>query len=172
MNNEQRPHERSATIPAFGRSYCYITCPFCNTEAKTFIWSLAGGGKRCPGCKAMHTHWGMTIAKDGDTPQNNSGIRLDGDVSPSYKESVGRNDTTNLETNDERSEPEDWRPGGGDAGNREVEARRGRDARDGGRGGPLPAVPERVESPVRWTAVRGRPGQHRLRACQGCVNQR
>jgi hypothetical protein len=61
---ESKQHERSATVSAFGRSYCCITCPFCDTEVRAFIWSLAGSGKRCPGCKAMHTNYGNTIKGD------------------------------------------------------------------------------------------------------------
>lgn len=59
---ESKPHERTGTTSQFGRSYFYITCPYCSTEVKAYIWSLAGGGKRCPGCKAMHTNYGVTIA--------------------------------------------------------------------------------------------------------------
>lgn len=28
-------------------------CPWCDMEFNVFIWSLNGGGKRCPGCQAM-----------------------------------------------------------------------------------------------------------------------
>ena len=59
---ERRDHERTGTISAFGRSYCYITCPFCGTEVKTYIWSLSGGGKRCP-CGALHGSLGATYKK-------------------------------------------------------------------------------------------------------------
>ncbi len=47
-------YKRTSTFSAVGRSYCYITCPFCNTEVKAYIWSLSGCGKRCPGCGALH----------------------------------------------------------------------------------------------------------------------
>ena len=56
---EHREHERSATRPGVGRSYCYITCPFCGARVQAFIWSLSGGGKRCP-CGAIHFSHGMT----------------------------------------------------------------------------------------------------------------
>jgi hypothetical protein len=62
-DQEQREHERSATVSAVGRSYCYIKCPFCDTSCKAYIWSLAGGGKLCPGCKAMHTSFGKTVRR-------------------------------------------------------------------------------------------------------------
>jgi hypothetical protein len=52
---ECREHERTDTISvANGRSYCYITCPFCEAEVKAYIWSLSGGRKRCD-CGALHT---------------------------------------------------------------------------------------------------------------------
>jgi hypothetical protein len=58
---EKRDYTRTGTYPAMGRSYCYITCPFCGHQCKAFIWSLNGGGKRCPHCKAMHTSAGFTV---------------------------------------------------------------------------------------------------------------
>lgn len=45
----------------YGRSYVYIVCPFCDTEVKAFVWSLAGSGKKCPSCKALHTNHGYSI---------------------------------------------------------------------------------------------------------------
>jgi hypothetical protein len=59
---ERRDHERSATTSAFGRSCCYITCPFCHERIKAYIWSLAGGGKRCP-CGALHGSLGASYKK-------------------------------------------------------------------------------------------------------------
>jgi len=41
-----------------GRSWIWIICPWCGKGFKAYIWSLAGCGKRCPGCNAMHTHYG------------------------------------------------------------------------------------------------------------------
>jgi hypothetical protein len=41
-----------------GRSYIWITCPWCSEEFKAYKWSLAGSGKRCPKCGAMHAHFG------------------------------------------------------------------------------------------------------------------
>ena len=57
---ENREHTRTATYSRVGRSFCYITCPFCGHEVRAYIWSLAGCGKRCPGCGAIHTNFGIT----------------------------------------------------------------------------------------------------------------
>ena len=57
---ERREYQRTATVSVFGRSYCYITCPFCRCDVKAFIWSLSGGGKRCSGCGALHCAGGLT----------------------------------------------------------------------------------------------------------------
>jgi hypothetical protein len=43
-----------------GRTEVYIVCPFCGTENKAYLWSLAGSGKRCQ-CGAKHTYYGYTI---------------------------------------------------------------------------------------------------------------
>lgn len=42
------------TISEMGRRRIEIECPFCWQTFWAFVWSLAGGGKRCPNCKAMH----------------------------------------------------------------------------------------------------------------------
>jgi hypothetical protein len=59
---ESAVHQRTGVYSAFGRSHCYITCPFCQAETKAFVWSLAGGGKRCS-CGALHTNLGLTYRK-------------------------------------------------------------------------------------------------------------
>lgn len=56
---EVREHERTATIAQFGKSYCHIICPFCFARVRAYIWSLSGGGKRCP-CGALHDNNGQT----------------------------------------------------------------------------------------------------------------
>lgn len=57
---ETKTHTRTATVSTFGRSYCYITCPFCSAVVKAYIWSLNGSGKKC-NCGALHGGWGQTI---------------------------------------------------------------------------------------------------------------
>lgn len=58
---EVKEHTRTTNYPEFGRSYLYITCPFCEEQTRAYIWSLAGSGKRCDGCGALHTWKGVTI---------------------------------------------------------------------------------------------------------------
>jgi hypothetical protein len=60
---DRRQHERSPSRAlANGRSYCYITCPYCDEKVQAAIWSLAGGGKRCF-CGALHNANGYTYKR-------------------------------------------------------------------------------------------------------------
>lgn len=36
-----------------GKSYFSVACGFCNGDFIAYKWSLRGGGKRCPHCKAL-----------------------------------------------------------------------------------------------------------------------
>jgi hypothetical protein len=54
---ESREYQRGPTYSAVGRSFFYITCPFCSDKVKTFLWSIAGGGKRCD-CGAYLSYYG------------------------------------------------------------------------------------------------------------------
>lgn len=47
----------------FGRSTVDIDCPFCGTTTRAFVWSLAGGGKKCK-CGALHTRLGTHPPKE------------------------------------------------------------------------------------------------------------
>ncbi len=60
------PEPTAARLPApvlyghvdlVGRSYAYLDCGFCGRTLRVFIWSFAGGGKRCP-CGAKHSRSG------------------------------------------------------------------------------------------------------------------
>lgn len=54
--NESRDHDRHEWVNADGRRMVTITCPFCRSRTEAHLWSLAGSGKRCPGCRALHTY--------------------------------------------------------------------------------------------------------------------
>lgn len=49
-----RPHEWRTVSVRVGRITREIICPFCGTGCIGYVWSLAGSGKKCPGCGAKH----------------------------------------------------------------------------------------------------------------------
>ena len=51
---EQRKYKKRPGKIENGRSTVFVECPFCQTEVEAFIWSLAGSGKKCPKCGAVH----------------------------------------------------------------------------------------------------------------------
>ena len=57
---EAKPHTYSNYVSRIGRSSIDITCPFCGTETKAYIWSMAGKGKKCDGCEAIHYNHGQS----------------------------------------------------------------------------------------------------------------
>lgn len=46
-------------ISDFGKTRICIRCAFCPCEFWAFVWSLSGGGKKCPNCGALHYSGGM-----------------------------------------------------------------------------------------------------------------
>lgn len=46
---------------AHGKSYIRIKCPHCNSITKAYLWSLAGSGKKCTGCGAIHGSFGQSL---------------------------------------------------------------------------------------------------------------
>lgn len=52
-------HKKYSGSRDHGRATVYIVCPFCKVEVTAYIWSLAGGGKKCD-CGAIHINNGMT----------------------------------------------------------------------------------------------------------------
>jgi hypothetical protein len=53
-------------ISEMGRRRIEIECPFCFEQFWAFVWSLSGGGKRCPNCRAMHTSHGTAHPLEGN----------------------------------------------------------------------------------------------------------
>jgi len=47
---------------ANGKTHFDIKCPFCGEVVTAYLWSLSGGGKKCP-CGAMHSAHGLTFPK-------------------------------------------------------------------------------------------------------------
>lgn len=40
-----------------------IKCPFCESVTEAYAWSLAGSGKRCNSCTAVHRHFPQISTK-------------------------------------------------------------------------------------------------------------
>ncbi len=59
---ERRGYEMYGYRPEMGRSSSIAVCPFCGTRNRVYMWSLAGGGKRCENgdCRA-HLRVGFAI---------------------------------------------------------------------------------------------------------------
>jgi hypothetical protein len=51
---EKRPIVIEPGFHEFGRSRGFVQCPFCGLRNRVYLWSFAGGGKRCenPRCRA------------------------------------------------------------------------------------------------------------------------
>lgn len=62
--NEKREYACSEKNPDWGRTTMSIECPFCGEWFEVYMWSFAGSGKRCPGCKAMHRYQGAYTTFD------------------------------------------------------------------------------------------------------------
>lgn len=54
-NVEARDYTASGYRSRMGRSSVTIRCPFCGDDMEAFVWSMRGGGKRCPNlqCRAI-----------------------------------------------------------------------------------------------------------------------
>jgi hypothetical protein len=56
--------------PQMGRSSVVIVCPFCQAHVTAFLWSIAGGGKRCKcgalfGSRGQAYQWSDLVANMG-----------------------------------------------------------------------------------------------------------
>lgn len=49
---------------ANGQSQVSIECPFCEKIFNAYVWSMAGRGKKCPNCSAIH-HYRSGEADNG-----------------------------------------------------------------------------------------------------------
>lgn len=58
-NAEERLWKGSNRRSSMGRTSIDITCPFCGETVTAYVWSLSGGGKRCP-CGAKHGSTGLS----------------------------------------------------------------------------------------------------------------
>lgn len=53
---ECRATEVSGFYSRFGRSTVNVTCPFCGTDHRVYLWSFSGCGRRCYSCGAIMGH--------------------------------------------------------------------------------------------------------------------
>lgn len=64
VSEESRLHDRTIASRQNGRTLASILCPFCGCTTEAYVWSLAGSGKRCRGCRAKHIyHPAITIRR-------------------------------------------------------------------------------------------------------------
>lgn len=59
----ERPLTMRDGRSAMGRSTVIITCPWCQADTEAYVWSLAGSGKRCVKCGALHTYRGISYRR-------------------------------------------------------------------------------------------------------------
>lgn len=52
--NAKRQARNLGRVDETGRSRVKLECPFCYERFWAYIWSLCGGGKKCPNCGAIH----------------------------------------------------------------------------------------------------------------------
>lgn len=64
--NAQRTFRTLERVDAVGRSKVRVECPFCFHRFWAFVWSISGGGKKCPNCGSMHTSFGVAYPLIGN----------------------------------------------------------------------------------------------------------
>ena len=65
-NHTPTPYRVLARRSEMGRSRVLIECPFDKAQFWAYVWSLSGGGKRCPTCRAFHGSTGAYTAEEWD----------------------------------------------------------------------------------------------------------
>lgn len=65
--NAGRDYRRTGrVISQIGKRRVEIECPFCNAVFWAYPWSIAGVGKKCTNCGAMHTSFGVAYPLTGN----------------------------------------------------------------------------------------------------------
>lgn len=62
MAEERRAYRSYDEIREMGRSRVTVVCPWCDAHVVAYLWSLAGGGKRCT-CGVMFTGKGEAVKR-------------------------------------------------------------------------------------------------------------
>ena len=63
---EERAFTTALGASTMGRSRVYISCPFCHSTVKAYLWSLSGSGKRCD-CGALFGARGIAYRLSGES---------------------------------------------------------------------------------------------------------
>jgi hypothetical protein len=64
--NASREFKTFGVISEMGKRRIEVECPFCLDRFWAYLWSLSGGGKRCPNCGAMHASHGSAYPVEGN----------------------------------------------------------------------------------------------------------
>lgn len=64
--NAGREFKLFGFISEMGRRRAQCDCPFCNARFTVYVWSLSGGGKKCPNCGAMFGSMGVAYPIEGN----------------------------------------------------------------------------------------------------------
>lgn len=55
---KEKPFKVLSRTSEFGRTSIEVKCPFCADVFTAYVWSISGGGKKCPSCGALHNRFG------------------------------------------------------------------------------------------------------------------
>lgn len=64
--NAQREFVVLERMREMGKTRARIECPFCFARFWAFVWSISGGGKKCPNCGAIHASFGVAYPIEGN----------------------------------------------------------------------------------------------------------
>ena len=64
--NARREFKTLRRRSEMGKSRVLIECPFCLTQFWAYVWSISGGGKKCPNCGSIHTSFGVAYPIEGN----------------------------------------------------------------------------------------------------------
>lgn len=64
--NAGRPFRLYNFVSEMGKRRASCDCVFCHTTFTVYVWSLSGGGKKCPGCGAMYGGYGVAYPLVGN----------------------------------------------------------------------------------------------------------
>lgn len=69
MSYKLLPYVTLRRFTEMGKTRILIECPVCKETVWGYVWSLAGSGKKCPKCGALHTYNGTVVQTDENKRQ-------------------------------------------------------------------------------------------------------